>query len=180
MAKLIGTIYASSLFEVAKELDEIESVFEELSFITDRFFEDKKFYHFFTSTTVGKEERKEVIDNIYGQKINNALLNFLKILIDKNRASSIFDIKNVYASLLDQQRNVKRVTIESVVELTDAHKTKLIHKLSDLTGSEIVLKNVITPEILGGVIMRIDNEIVDASVLSKLNNIQNSVSKIII
>jgi F-type H+-transporting ATPase subunit delta len=49
-----------------------------------------------------------------------------------------------------------------------------------LTGSEIVLTNVIRPEILGGVIMRIDNEIIDASVLSKLDNIQNSVSKIII
>ena len=121
-----------------------------------------------------------MIENIYGGKINDELLNFLKILIDKNRTSSIFDIKNVYANLLDQQRNVKRVVIESVVELTDEHKTKLIHKLTKLTGSEIILTNNIKPEILGGVIMRVDNEIIDASVLSKLNNIQNSVSKIII
>ena len=180
MAKLIGSTYASSLFEVAKELDKIESIFEELNFISDKFSEDKDFYQFFTSEKVGKEERKEVIENIYGGKINDELLNFLKILIDKNRTSSIFDIKNVYANLLDQQRNVKRVVIESVVELTDEHKTKLIHKLTKLTGSEIILTNNIKPEILGGVIMRVDNEIIDASVLSKLNNIQNSVSKIII
>lgn len=180
MAKLVGSTYASSLFEVAKKLDKIESIFEELSFITDKFNEDKDFYQFYVSSRVGKEERKEVIDNVYSDKINDELLNFLKILIDQNRTNSIFDIKDFYSKLLDQHRNVKRVTVESVVELSDEHKTKLIRKLSDLTGSEIVLTNVIKPEILGGVIMRIDNEIIDASVLSKLDNIQNSVSKIII
>jgi len=180
MAKLVGSTYASSLFEVAEKLDKIESIFEELSFITDKFNENKDFYQFYTSTRVGKKERKEVIDNIYSDKINDELLNFLKILIDQNRTSSIFEVTDFYAKLLDQHRNVKRVTVESVVELSDEHKTKLIRKLSDLTGSEIVLTNVIRPEILGGVIMRIDNEIIDASVLSKLDNIQNSVSKIII
>jgi len=180
MAKLIGSTYASSLFEVAEKLDKIESIFDELSFISDKFNEDKDFYQFYTSTRVGKKERKEVIDNVYGSKINDELLNFLKILIDQNRTSSIFEVKDFYAKLLDQHRNVKRVTVESVVELSDEHKTKLIRKLTNLTGSEIVLTNVIKPEILGGVIMRIDNEIIDASVLSKLDNIQNSVSKIII
>lgn len=180
MAKLVGSTYASSLFEVAEKLDKIENIFEELSFISDKFNEDKDFYQFYTSARVGKKERKEVIDNIYSGKINDELLNFLKILIDQNRTSSIFEVKDFYAKLLDEHRNVKRVTVESVVELSDEHKTKLIRKLSDLTGSEIVLKNVIKPEILGGVIMRIDNEIIDASVLSKLDNIQKSVSKIII
>jgi F-type H+-transporting ATPase subunit delta len=180
MAKLVDSTYASSLFEVAQEHEIIEDIFDVLSFISDKFKEDERFYQFFTSAKVGKEEQKKVIENIYDGKINDELLSFLKILIDKNRTSSIFKIKDVYAKLLDQHRNVKRVTVESVVELTDEHKTKLIHKLSDLTGSEIILTNVIKPEILGGVIMRIENEIIDASVLSKLNNIQNSVSKIII
>jgi F-type H+-transporting ATPase subunit delta len=167
MAKLVDSTYASSLFEVAQEHEIIEDIFDELSFISDKFKEDERFYQFFTSAKVGKEEQKKVIENIYDGKINDELLSFLKILIDKNRTSSIFKIKDVYAKLLDQHR-------------TDEHKTKLIHKLSDLTGCEIILTNVIKPEILGGVIMRIENEIIDASVLSKLNNIQNSVSKIII
>lgn len=180
MAKLIASTYASSLFEIAQEHEKIEDIFEELSFILDNFKENDDFYQFFTSSKVGKEEQKKVIENVYGGKVNDELLNFLKILIDKNRTKSIVEIKDYYAKMLDQHRNVKRVTIETVVEISDEHKTKLIRKLSTLTGSEIILTNVIKPDILGGVIMRIENEIIDASVLSKLNNIQNSVSKIII
>ena len=180
MEKLVSKTYASSLFEIAQEHEKIENIFEELSFVSNNFKENDDFYHFFTSVKVGKEEQKNVINNVYGGKISDELLNFLKILIDKNRTSSIFEIKEFYAKLLDQHRNVKRVTIETVVELSDEHKSKLIQKISDLTGSEIILTNVIKPNILGGVIMRIENEIIDASVLSKLNNIQNSVSKIII
>lgn len=180
MAKLVGSTYASSLFEVAKDIEKIDVIFNELDFIVAQFRDNKNFYQFFISPKVSKEKRKEIISNVYGGKVSDELLNFLKILIDKNRSNTIFEIKEVFQRLLDDHRNVKRVTVESVVELTDEHKGKLIKKLSEMTGCEIVLKNEIKPEILGGIIMRIDNEIIDDSVLSKLNSIQNSVSKIII
>ncbi len=72
------------------------------------------------------------------------------------------------------------MTIESVIELTDEHKTKLINKLSKLTQSEIILINVIKPELLGGIVMRIDNEVIDDSIVSKFNSIEDSILKMII
>jgi len=180
MAKLIGSIYANSLFDVAQEMNILDDISKELNFIIETFKSEKEFYQFFISPKVSKTKRKEVIANVYEGKLSKEVFNFLKLLIDKNRSNEIFSIKLVFDSLLDKSRNVKRVTVESVIELTDDHKRKLIEKLSKSTKSEIILKNVIRPEILGGVILRIDNEIIDNSVLSKLDSIGDSISKIII
>lgn len=180
MAKLIGRRYATSLFEVAKELDKVEIIYDEISFIVENFTNNNDFYQFFITPKVSKDERKKVIENIYGGKISEEVINFLKLLLDKKRASEIFMIKEFFEKLLDESRNIKRVTIESVIELTDDHKEKLIEKLKKSIGSEIVLENIINPDILGGIIMKIDNEIIDNSVLAKLNSIEKSISKIII
>jgi len=180
MAKLIGSTYANSLFEVAAEMDVLDNVSEELNFVIETFKREKNFYQFFISPKVSKTKRKEVIGNIYEDKLSKELFNFLKLLIDKDRATEIFSIKLFFDVLLDKKRNVKRVVVESVMELTDEHKKKLIEKLSKATNSEVILKNVVRPEILGGVILRIDNEVIDDSVLSKLDSIGDSISKIII
>lgn len=180
MAKLVGATYANSLFEIAKELNKIDEIYKELSFIAETFKNDKDFYQFFITPKVSIAKRKEVIENIYGDKVSREVVNFLKILLDKNRANEIFSIKLFFDDLLDKSRNIKRVTIESVIELTDEHKKKLINKLSELTQSEIILINVIKPEVLGGIIMRIDNEVIDNSIVSKLKSIEDSILKMII
>jgi F-type H+-transporting ATPase subunit delta len=180
MAKLIATTYANSLFEVAKEINKIDEIYNELTFVIDNFKNEKDFYQFFIAPKVSKAKRKEVIENVYANKVSKEIINFLKLLLDKNRESEIFPIKLFFDDLIDKSRNVKRVTIESVLELTDEHKKKLITKLSKLTESEIIIENVIKPEILGGIIMRIDNEVIDDSLVSKLNSIENSILKIII
>ena len=180
MAKLVGSTYANSLFEIALEMNSVDDIARELDFIIETFEREKDFYNFFISPEVSKMKRKEVIENVYGGKMSNEITNFLKLLIDKDRASEMFSIKIFFDDLLFESRNVKRVTIESVVELTDEHKRKLIEKLSKVTESEIILKNIVKPEILGGVILRMDNEVIDDSILSKLNSIGESISKIII
>ncbi|MDM8533823.1 ATP synthase F1 subunit delta [Clostridiaceae bacterium HSG29] len=180
MAKLIGSTYANSLFEVAAEMDVLDNVSKELNFVTETFKTQKDFYQFFISPKVSKTKRKEVIGNVYKDRLSNEVYNFLKLLIDKDRATEIFSIKLFFDALLDKNRNVKRVVVESVMELTDEHKRKLIEKLSKSTNSEIILKNIVRPEILGGIILRIDNEVIDDSVLSKLDSIGDSITKIII
>jgi F-type H+-transporting ATPase subunit delta len=180
MAKLVATTYATSLFEVAKEINKIDEIYKELTFVIETFRKEKDFYQFFITPKVSKLKRKEVIENVYANKVSKEIINFLKLLLDKNRANEIFSIKLFFDDLLDESRNVKRVTIESVVELTDDHKEKLITKLSQSIKSEIIIKNIIKPEILGGIIMRMDNEVIDDSLASKLNSIEDSILKIII
>lgn len=180
MAKLIASVYAKSLFDVAVEIKKEKLICEELEFISDMFTSDSDFYEFFLTPKVSKQKRKAVIENVYGEKVSVEVLNFLKLLLDKQRANEIKSISLYYNKLFDKQQNLKRVTVETVIEMTDKQKNKLISKLEETTKSKIVLENIIKPELLGGIIMRIDNSVVDNSIFSKLRAIEDSVSKIII
>mgnify|MGYP006285209503 FL=1 len=180
MAKLIASVYANSLFDVAKEKDDQDLIKDQLELITNSLKDNKEFYNFFISPKVSKSERKDVIKNVFKDKISKELLNFLMILIDKKRTSSIYEINKFYKRLYDENIGLKRVTVESVIELSDNQKSKLSKKLEKMLNKEVIIENKINPEILGGVILRVDNEEIDNSIATKLKNIEESIAKIIV
>lgn len=180
MAKLIASIYANSLFEVAKEINKEELIKNELSVITDMFIQDDEFYQFFISPKIPKEERKIVFENIYGGRVSEEVINFIHLLLDKQRASEIIKINKFYSALYDESKNLKRVTAETAVKMTEEQKQKLIEKLEKTTESEIILENIVNPKLLGGIVMKVGNDVIDNSVSTKLKEIGDSITKIII
>jgi F-type H+-transporting ATPase subunit delta len=180
MAKLVATTYASSLFEVAKETDMVKEISKDLKDVMTIFEENDDFYNFLISPKFSRDDRKKAINKLFEGKISKEFHNFLNILIDKDRARDLKAINKSFNKLLDDDRNIKRVTIESAVALTDEHKKDLIKKLEQSMNCEIILQNIVKPEILGGIILKMDTKIIDNSVRAKLESMEKKISKIVI
>lgn len=176
MEGIIAQRYAVSLFEVAKEEKIQDEILENIKFLEEVFKENEDFFKLMNIPTVSKEEKIELIDNVFKGKINLYVLNFLKILAEKNRSNYFFEMASYFKKLYNKENNIKEVTAVTAIPLTENLKTKLINKLQEITGKHIVMHNEIDESILGGVVLKMEDDQVDGSVKGRLDNLKNILS----
>ncbi|OYT16382.1 MAG: ATP synthase F1 subunit delta [Bacteroidetes bacterium 4572_77] len=180
MAKLVSNIYGDALFEVAIEEEILPKIEEELKFVIDSFKEYPDFYRLFNSPEISISERKVMISEVFEGKISEELLNFLKILVDKRRTSSLYVIGKAFYKLVDIYKNIEHVVVESVNELSDSEMNALKNKLTELTGKNIELENKVNKGVVGGLVIKAGDKIIDGSISKKLNEMREELFKIIV
>ena len=104
MINVIADRYAQALFEVGEETQTTSELYQELSELVDIFNENKDLYNFLKSPLIGREDKKNVMQNIFKNQLSNSMNNFLKLVIDKDRISAIENMKESYKSLLSIDR----------------------------------------------------------------------------
>ncbi|WP_430884017.1 F0F1 ATP synthase subunit delta [Fusibacter sp. JL216-2] len=180
MAKLVSTTYAQALFEVAMELDSLDQIKDELGFINESFKTHPEFYEVFRTPKINKEERKDIITKVFDDKVSKEVMNFMKILIDKRRGTAISSIYNEYVDMLDDHKGVVKAVVESAVPLTDEEQKALTEKLAKVTGREVHLSSVVKPEVIGGIIVKIGDKVIDGSVRSRLDIMKDNLAQLIV
>jgi F-type H+-transporting ATPase subunit delta len=180
MAKLVAKTYSDALFEVGLEKESLETLLEEFSFIEKTFLEYPDFLELFKTPRISIEERKETIEKIFGGKISNEMLNFLKIILDKRRASEIFEIKNEFQVAVHKHNNILEATVVSAVAITEEQSNKIIKSMSAVTGSDILIKNKVDETLLGGLVIYIGDKVIDGSVKKKLSDLKEELAQIIV
>jgi F-type H+-transporting ATPase subunit delta len=135
--------------------------------------DNKDFRHFLTSPGITKDAKKDFIEKIFKGKLSDSIVNFLKVLIDNDRQSAIVEINEALAGLIDDVNNRQRVTIITSVDLDSTLKSKLAAKLKNIFKKEIIIKEEIDPSILGGIIIKVGDTVIDGSLAKDLRNIKN-------
>jgi len=180
MAQLVSKTYSDALFEVAVESNKVDLLRDELNFIVDAFNEYPKLFEIFVTPKVHIDEKKSVFEETFGKQVSEEIMNFIKVLLDKKRGDSIKEIASEFARKVDGHQGVVSAVIESAIELDEAQKDTLKSKLSNMTGKEIRIENKITPEVLGGIVVRIGDKIIDGSVKKKLDELKDNLKQVII
>ncbi len=180
MAKLASHIYSEALFEVAVEMDRLEEINKELKFVSDIFQEHPMFFKIFVTPRICKEERKKTIEDVFASNVSEQVLNFLRILIDKRREMIIHDIYHTFSEMADERLGIVNAVVESAVELDDKEKERLREKINKMTGNTVRLECVVHPEILGGIIVKMGDKVIDGSVKSKLEGLKANLSELIV
>ena len=141
MAKLVSRTYSEALFEVALEEGKVDLFLDEISFVTETFKSYPDFFELFKTPLVRVDEKKKVMEEVFGDKLSKEMNNFLKIVIDKRRGHFIDQIKLEYENLLNKHKGIVSAVAITAVPLNDEDKTTLKAKLATLTGKEIKLSN---------------------------------------
>ena len=173
-AKDIARVYASSLVELGQDKKILSDIEEELKFIAGMMIDNKDFRHFLVSPGITKDSKKDFIEKIFKGKLSDYMVNFLKVLIDNDRQSAIVEINEALAGFIDDVNNRQRVTIVTSVDLDSTLKSKLAAKLKDIFKKEIIIKEEIDPSILGGIIIKVGDTVIDGSLAKDLRNIKNN------
>lgn len=180
MAKLVARTYANALFEVALEEEKYDAVGQELLFILKCLKEEPKLYDILKSPLVVLKEKKEILNSVFGKNVNQEILNFLYIIVDKKREKYIESIIEEYMALTNEAKNIVEAVAITAVPLKNEMMLKLQETLSKSLGKNVQLKNEIDTEIMGGVLVKVGDKIMDGTIKSRLGEIHKQMSQILV
>ena len=169
----VGRRYSKAIFEIAEEKNQVKEIYEMLNSAMVLYRTDKEFKNFILNPLIDNEQKKSVLNEIFG-KDNSENLNILLYILDKGRMNCIKYIVAEYLKIYYRKNRILDVKATFKKELTDEKKKKLINKLSQKTGKEINLEIKIDKDILGGGIIKIGDKIIDGSIRRELDNWKKS------
>ena len=169
----VGRRYSKAIFEIAEEKNQVKEIYEMLNSAMVLYRTDKEFKNFILNPLINNEQKKSVLNEIFG-KDNSENLNILLYILDKGRMNCIKYIVAEYLKIYYRKNRILDVKATFTKELTDEQKKKLIDKLSQKTGKEINLEIKIDKDILGGGIIKIGDKIIDGSIRRELDNWKKS------
>ena len=172
----IAEVYSRALFDVAKEHDALDEVHEQLGQFADELDKNHDLQVFFFSPYFSSQEKKDGI----GKMISGAdehFVRFLELLAERHRMPAIFRIRREFDALYAEERKLLPVTITSAVELDDDTVNEIARKIEEQTGRKVELTRKVDPDVIGGLVMRVGNIVMDGSIRSRLERLRKQVAK---
>lgn len=168
--------YADSLIKVGQDgIMTYDAILTDLNTIREITSSSQELIDVMESPAISVNTKDEIINNVFSNQINEKLINFLKVLIDKKRFYELNEIIEAYSNKVDEIHNIKRVEVVSAVEVSDNRKQRLIEKLQNKLNKTIITNWTINPNIIGGLVIKIDDDIIDSSLKNKLENLSKNI-----
>jgi F-type H+-transporting ATPase subunit delta len=172
----LAQVYARALFEVALEQGKLDVLREQLAQFADALEADRQLAIFFFSPYFSTAEKEQGLERVL-QGADEAFVNFLRLLIEKHRMPVLFRIRHEYERLWDEENKVLPVEITSAIELDRATTENLGRTIGERAGRKVALSARVDPEIIGGIIVRVGNSILDASIRNRLEQLRRHVAQ---
>ena len=172
----IAAVYARSLFEVAKEQDKLDEIREQLSQFADTLSETRELQVFFFSPYFSTQEKEDGLDRTISDA-DPIFLNFLKLLVQNHRMPVVFRVRRAYDELWEEENKLLPVRVTSAVELDENTVRQIGDRISEQTGRRVELSAHVEPDILGGIVVRVGNAVLDASVRNRLEQLRKQVAR---
>lgn len=168
--------YANSLLQVGKDgVMSYDDILNDLNTVKEIVSSSTELTQVMENPAVSDNTKYEILDSVFSGQINDKLINFLKVLIDKNRFYELNQIIEAYSYEVDEIHNVKRVEVVSAVEISDDRKQRLVEKLQNKLQKTVIPNWNVDKDIIGGLIIRIGDDLVDNSLRNKLENLSKNI-----
>jgi F-type H+-transporting ATPase subunit delta len=174
----IAQVYSRALFEVAKENEVLDEVHEQLDEFVDALEDEdnRELRLFFFSPYFSSEEKKKGVERVVSGA-DERFLNFLKLLAERHRMPVLPRIRRQFQSRWSEEKQLLPVSVTSAVDLDEELVKGIGDRIEEQTGRTVDLSSQVDPEVLGGLVVRVGNMVMDASVRSRLEKIRKQVLK---
>jgi F-type H+-transporting ATPase subunit delta len=172
----IAQVYGRALFEVAQERGVLDDVRTQLGQFADALEQQRELAVFFFSPYFSSDEKKDGLNRMI-EGAEPAFLNFLEALLERHRMPAIFRIRTRFEELWDEEKQLLPVEVTSAVELDESTVRSIGERVGEQTGRTVELASHVDPEILGGIVLRVGNFILDASIRNSLNQLRKQVAQ---
>lgn len=165
----VATRYAGALMASAKAAGVLEGVADSYAAVMEVMAGHKQLTTFLDSPQVATQEKKDLLKNVFGEKIEPVLLHFFYLLIDKNRIENFRDIGEEFAALVEDEMGVMHAQVVTAVTLADDLAAALEAKLAAFTGKKVILEKKVDPAVIGGVCVMLKDKVLDGTVRTNLD-----------
>lgn len=167
--------YAQAFFDLAKENNAVSTYKKELDDVLKTLLKVDNIKEFFISVNISKEEKKKILDESFKGKVDKNVLNFLKLLVDKNRFEYFKEIIKEFHHLCNDELKIK----EGIIEVPRHLDSKDIKKLEEVLSKDckVELQEKINKTLISGFKIIFDDQVIDNSMKEKINQMNNALMK---
>lgn len=166
----VGKLYAQALFELSLEQNDLDDVYNDLMQCSKVFGDNPEFVSLLDSPVILKEEKHGIINKVFGSE-PGTVHDFICLVTDKNRIRYFCTIADEFNKLYDDYKGIKEMTVITSIPLKPEMKSRLLKKLEEKSGKTVKLKEVVDPSIIGGIVLKMGDSMIDGSVKGRLESI---------
>ncbi len=179
MAKLVSNVYGDALFELAMEQDKLDAYLEEAELVSQVLRENVEFGQVMDHPKIIKEEKIQLLETVFKTRVSDEVVGLMKMIIEKDHFVDMEDVLSYFIARVMEEKNIGVATVTTPMELSDAQKASVEKRLLETTGYVSFHMNyVVDAELIGGMVIRIGDRVVDSSVRTKLSQLSRELSKI--
>ncbi len=175
----VAKAYGGALYELSTETNTSKEMLEELEVLRQSFEENPKFAKLLTTPTIKKEERLTILDECFRGKVQQHILNFLKILTENGTVAQFPNCVKEFRARYNHDNNIEEAIVVTAVPLSSELTAKLTNKLETITGKTILLTCKVDPSVLGGVRLEMDGVQLEGSVKHRLDALRQSLLHVV-
>jgi ATP synthase F1 delta subunit len=172
----LAQVYARSLFDVAKEHGVLDDVHVQLGMWADTLDANRELQVFFFSPRFTSAEKKDAVRKVV-VGADERFLNFLELLAERHRLPVTFRIRRTFDELWREEHKLLPVHVTTAIELDEAVLGEIGAKIEERTGRRVELSSTVDPDIIGGLVLRVGNRILDASVHGRLERLRRQITR---
>jgi F-type H+-transporting ATPase subunit delta len=164
--------YSQALFHTASKSGTIERVETDLETIDALVRTNPRLVRILRAPTIGPTQKKEMVGRLFESQISSLTLRFLYLLIDKRREDVLPEVNREFRALSYAARNILPVTATVATRLNAEERAQLTASLGRRTGKSIELSEEVDPTLIGGMVLRLGDTIIDGSVAGQLRRLR--------
>ena len=179
MAKLISKTYGEALFELAVEENKIDAFLEEVIAVQKALQDNPELYKLLNHPKISKEEKTKVMENIFKGRISDEVTGFLTLIISKERSKELDAILQYFIQRVKEEKGIGTAYVSTAVPLNEIQKAQVEEKLLATTSyRKMEMIYTVDESLIGGMVIRIKDRVVDSSIKTKLSEIKKQLYKI--
>ena len=179
MAKLVSTTYGEALFELAQEENKVLALLEEVTALRTILRENTEFNRLMNNPKVSKEECISIMRTVFEGRVSRELTGFLELLLQKGRYGEILSILDYFINRVKEHEGIGTAYVTTAVVLGEKQKAAVEAKLLATTSyKKIEIEYAVDESLIGGMVIRIKDRVVDSSIRTKLENMERALSNI--
>lgn len=176
--KSVAVTFVNALLGVAADKDLLGQVEKDLDLLSDTMARHEDFKKVLLHPSITRKEKKDTIKAVFGEYVSGLMINFLYLLVDRRREVLLDVIPDVYRRVVDKKKGVIRAKIQAAIPIVGERLENLRAGIKKLTGKIVEIEVVENPQILGGLVVEIENKMIDGSVVSRLRNLRSKLMEI--
>jgi F-type H+-transporting ATPase subunit delta len=170
----VAKAYAQALYQIALAEEAVDKVEDELFQVRKTIESQGKLREFLRDASLPSEVKKQALSEILGDKVSKLTINHLEFVIDQGRGDLIPQIAEAFSEMVFTARNQIVAEVTTAIPLSPELSEKLQKKLSEVTGRNVAIKNLVDESILGGVVVRLGDKVINGSVRQNLEELRET------
>lgn len=172
--EIVYSKYSQAMFDIASEQQKIEEYGKELKTIRDTLQMNPELRSFLAHPLVPAQSKKDTIRQIFADDVSPIVLQFIYVMIDRRREAALAAAIDGFIDLSRSAQNIEVAKVHVIKPLSAEEETKLVAGLEKITGKKIEPLYYIDPAIIGGIVIRIGDRLIDGSLLRQLHDLEHS------